>query len=178
MEKVDLRYPIGKFRSPEAFNTEMLQQFIADIEQFPGKVVEEVGPLTPDQQQWIYRPEGWSIKQVVHHCADSHMNAFMRFKLSLTEERPRIKPYLEAEWAKQVDYDLPVIHSIKMLEGLHHRWTNLLKSLEPVQYERSFYHPESQKDWSLYKTAALYSWHCKHHLGHIKQAKQYKGKFE
>lgn len=176
MQAIDLRYPIGKFQAPEAFDAATLQGFIQTIETFPTAVVREVGPLTPDQQQWTYRPEGWSIKQVVHHCADSHMNAFIRFKLSLTEDRPTIKPYLEAEWAKQNDYELPVIHSIKLLEGLHHRWSNLLKNLEQPHFERSFYHPESQKDWSLYKTAALYAWHCEHHLGHIKQAKRSQGK--
>lgn len=172
-----LRYPVGKFQSPTAFDSNTLQGFIQTIAQFPTQVVKEVGPLTPDQQAWIYRPDGWTIKQVVHHCADSHINAFCRFKLTLTEDRPTIKPYLEAAWAEQVDYAIPVVQSIKILEGLHQRWATLLKSLKEEDFTKSFYHPESQKEWSLYKTAALYAWHSEHHLGHIKQAKKYRGVF-
>jgi len=177
MDLDQLRYPIGKFEDPGDFSPESLRSFINDIEQFPSRLVEEVGPLTPDQQQWIYRPDGWAIKQVIHHCADSHMNAFIRFKLSLTEDKPTIKPYLEGEWAKQVDYQIPMIHSIKLLEGLHYRWTAVLKNMSAEDFQSTFYHPESKKEWSLYSTAAMYAWHSNHHLGHVKQAKAFEGKF-
>lgn len=170
MDLEQLKYPIGKYQRPGTFNPEILRGFIHDIEQFPSRVVQAVGPLTPDQQLWPYRPEGWTIKQVVHHCADSHMNAFIRFKLTLTEERPTIKPYVESAWAEQVDYEIPFIHSIKIIEGLHYRWTALLKNMSFEDFQRSFYHPESQEEWSLYDTAAMYAWHSKHHLAHIQQA--------
>ena len=172
-----LRYPIGKFQNPGVYNAKNFLSFVDDIERFPARLVQEVGPLTPEQVNWIYRPEGWTIRQVVHHCADSHMNAFSRIKLALTEDRPTIKPYLEAEWAKHTDYDLPVVHSIKLLEGLHMRWSALLKGLGEEQLMRSFLHPENGREWSLYFTTALYAWHCNHHLGHVKQAKAYRGEF-
>jgi len=178
MDLNTLKYPIGYFQRPTEFSTENVQSFIKDIEQFPMRVIKEVGPLTPDQQNWIYRPEGWSIKQVVHHCADSHMNAFTRIKLALTEDNPAIKPYLENEWAKQKDYTVPVVNSIKILEGLHLRWSNLLKSLNEVDMNRTFFHPESKREWSIYTTIALYAWHCNHHLAHILQAKKHQGNFE
>jgi hypothetical protein len=177
MNNDDLRYPVGKFQRPGEFDAAQFQSFVSNIEQFPALVLQEVDSLTPEQLDWIYRPGGWTIKQVVHHCADSHMNAFIRTKLALTEDQPTIKPFLEAEWAKQVDYDVPIIQSIKILEGIHLRWSVLLKSLEEEQLHRSFLHPENGKEWSLYFTIALYSWHCRHHLGHVKAAKKYKGRF-
>lgn len=177
MDLDKLRFPIGKYQRPTEFNPVTLRSFINDIEQFPIRLVKEVGPLTPEQQGWIYRPEGWTIKQVVHHCADSHMNAFIRFKLSLTEENPTVKPYLEAEWAKQDDYKIPVVHSIKLIEGLHYRWTAILKNMTVEDFNQTFFHPESKKEWSLYSTVALYSWHCNHHLEHIKQAVKHQGQF-
>ena len=177
MSDDNLRYPVGKFQRPDGFSTEHFQELISDIGQFPVHIVQEVSSLTPAQQDWIYRLDGWSIKQVVHHCADSHMNAFIRTKLALTEDRPIAKPYLEAEWAKQVDYAVPIIHSIKILEGIHQRWSILLKSLSEEQIHRSFLHPENGKEWSVYLTTALYSWHGRHHLGHVKLAKLNQGKF-
>jgi len=175
MDSASLKYPIGRFEAPGDFDPQTLRSFISDIEHFPTKLVNNVGPLTPEQQSWPYRPDGWTIKQVVHHCADSHMNSFTRFKLALTEDNPMIKPYLESEWAKMLDYETPVVHSIKILEGLHYRWTALLKNMDAEDFEKTFFHPESKKMWSLYTTLALYSWHCNHHLAHIQQAVMFAG---
>ncbi len=172
-----LKYPIGKLNDPGSFDANKYQSMISEIEQFPARLVSEVGPLTPSQQAWIYRPNGWTIKQVIHHCADSHMNAMTRVRWTLTENQPTIKAYLETEWAKQADYELPIIHSIKILEGLHHRWANLLKQLSEESLNRTFIHPETGKTWNLYFTTGQYAWHCNHHLAHIKQAKKYQGDF-
>ncbi len=172
-----LRYPIGKFQPPGDLDPDELRGFISTIEQFPVKLVKNVGPLTPTQQEWIYRPDGWTVKQVAHHCADSHMNAFIRFKLAMTEEHPTIKPYEESAWAVQTDYKIPVVHSIKILEGVHYRWVALLKNMTADDFKKTYYHPEDKKDYNLYEVVALYKWHCEHHLAHIQQAVKHQGKF-
>ena len=163
-----LRYPIGRFERPGVFDPSQLRQFINEIEKFPGRLVAQVGPMTPTQQNQTYRPEGWTARQVVHHCADSHLNAFTRFKLALTEDMPTIKPYMEALWAEQTDYNVPVVHSIKIIEGLHYRWTALLKNMSASDFEKKYFHPEMEKEWNLYEVVALYAWHCNHHLGHVR----------
>jgi hypothetical protein len=178
MNLESLRYPIGSFTTPGTFDPDQLRLFIATIEQFPTRLVKIVGPLTPEQQNWIYRPEGWTIKQVVHHCADSHMNAFIRFKLATTEEHPTVKAYEEAKWARQIDYEIPVMHSINIIEGLHYRWVAFLKNMSVNDFEKTYFHSEYQKVYDLYAVAALYAWHSSHHLAHIQQAVEHQGKFK
>ncbi len=117
-----------------------------------------------------YRPGGWTLRQLIHHLADSHANSLTRFKLALTENNPTIKPYEEAEWAKQADYNMPVAPALKMLEGIHERWAYLLKNMSDSDFERTFYHPESKISISLKKALALYNWHCLHHLAHLQNA--------
>ena len=166
-----LKYPVGKFNKPENISPEMLKDYISVIESFPQGIRQEVESLTEQQLSNTYRPEGWTIRQLVHHCADSHQNAFTRFKLALTENQPTIKPYMEALWAELADSELPVEPSLKILEGLHLRWTVLLKSMSPEDFQKSFMHPEHNRLFLLEESLALYAWHCRHHLEHIRLAK-------
>jgi uncharacterized damage-inducible protein DinB len=165
--ETDLRYPIGKFQRPEGLTDDQRRAAIQAIEEAPAKIRAAVAGLNDPQLDTPYRPGGWTIRQTVHHLADSHMNAFTRFKLALTEDVPTIKPYLEARWAELVDSKSPVESSLEMLEGLHNRWVLLLRSLTPADLAREFLHPEHGKKMSLDQTLALYSWHGRHHAAHI-----------
>ena len=176
MEK--LQYPIGKFTKPDAISPDDVSNWIVDIEQFPQVLKKLSASLTNEQLLWIYRPDGWSIKQVIHHCADSHMNSFIRFKLALTEDTPTIKPYDEAKWATLIDgTEDSIVASLQIIEGVHYRWVLLLKSLNKEELKRQFMHPETKRMYSLEEATGLYAWHCNHHLAHIKQAIEYKGQF-
>lgn len=148
------------------------------IEDFPSQINTITENLSAEELNWVYRPKGWSIKQVVHHCADSHSNSFIRFKLVLTEEVPTIKPYEEQQWAELVDGNSDVIlPSIQIIQGVHVRWVLLMKSLGEKELNRQYFHPANQKISSLKETIGVYAWHCNHHLAHIKQALFYKNKF-
>lgn len=166
-----LRYPIGKFTPPLSYTREEMNTWIDDVKTLPGKVRNAVIGLTEDQLNTPYRPGGWTIKQVVHHLADSHMNALIRFKWALTEDNPTIKTYQEAEWALLRDYQLPAESSLKMLEGIHLHLTTLFESLSDEQWSRTFYHPESKMEISLKRNLGNYSWHSRHHLAHITNTK-------
>jgi len=173
-----LKYPIGEFQAPETIKQSQIGAWISSIENFPYEVEKLVEKLTEEELDFPYRPDGWTIKQVVHHCGDSHMNAIIRFKLALTEDSPTIRPYLEAKWAElddSQDNDLEL--SLNLLKGLHGRWVRLLKSLNTEDLEREFIHPEHNKRFSLKETIGTYAWHSNHHLAHIKQALTYRGKF-
>ncbi len=164
-----MKYPIGPFIAPEEITSEMIQNWIEEIEIFPQTLRDAVQNLSEKQLDTAYREGGWTVRQVVHHCADSHMNSFIRFKLALTEDNPTIKGYDEAKWAEMPDYlQLAVEPSLKLLEGLHARWVVLLRSLTPEDLKRTYFHPEKQKSIPLDETIALYAWHGKHHLGHAK----------
>ena len=166
-----LKYPIGKFSLPETISEADIKNWIAAIEQFPNRLNKLVPYLSASELNYRYRPEGWTIKQVVHHCADSHMNSFVRFKLCLTEELPTIKTYHEDKWAELPDTtETDVSTSLKLLEGLHARWTVLLKSLDALALSKQYIHPEKAQPLDLKDTIALYAWHGNHHLAHIKQA--------
>lgn len=167
-----LKFPIGTFEKPELLTKELLASFISDIESFPQRLKNEVAHLNEEQLDTPYRPGGWSIRQVVHHCADSHMNSIIRFKLALTEEKPTIKPYLEDKWAELPDYELPLKPSLQLLEGLHFRWAVLLKSFNEADLERKFVHPEHGKEFQLDEIIGMYAWHCNHHLAHITELKK------
>jgi hypothetical protein len=162
----ELKYPIGKFR-PVAFTPLVQENVIATIKAFPEKLDVATKNLNDTQLNITYRPDGWSIRQVIHHCADSHMNAFIRFKLALTENNPTIKPYNEAEWAKMNDYNLTIHPSIQLLYSLHSRWIAVLGSMTPEEYNRSYFHPENKSTSTLSNVLQLYSWHSEHHLAHI-----------
>lgn len=173
-----LKFPIGIFQKPKSISKIDLKTWIEIIEIFPFKIKEATHKLSVKELDWIYRPQGWSIKQVVHHCADSHMNCFIRFKLALTEEIPTIKPYEEAKWAELIDGNSNfILPSIIILEGVHKRWVLLLKSFEEKELNRQFIHPANNKMSCLDEIIGLYAWHCKHHLAHIEQALINKGQF-
>ena len=178
MTEEEQKYPIGKFVKPEAFTPEILSRYIQDIELFPSRMRAEVETLTEEQLDTAYRPGGWTIRQVLHHCADSHMNSFVRFKLTLTEDTPTIKPYFEDRWAELEDSKrMPVEPSLKLLEGLHARWVVLLQSLTTEDFAKRYIHPERGKEVRLDATLGIYAWHCHHHLAHIttlKRSKQWK----
>ena len=134
--------------------------------------------LSKEALNYNYRPAGWTIKQVVHHCADSHMNAIIRFKLTLTEELPTIKPYFEDRWANlNVSNFDDISNSLVLITALHKQWASLLKSLNSEQLARQFFHPESKIKSSLSETIGMYAWHGNHHLAHIKQGLQFKNIF-
>ena len=169
-----LKYPIGRYAKPDPITPEILEERIAIIEAFPKKMAAEVAALSDEQLDTPYRPGGWTIRQVVHHCADSHMNAFVRLKLTLTEDKPTVKPYLEARWAELPDSSLPVELSLKLLEGLHARWAWLLRSLSEEELAMRFVHPEQGRETRLDGLITLYGWHCEHHLAHITGIKREK----
>ncbi|UPT68528.1 MAG: putative metal-dependent hydrolase [Sphingobacteriales bacterium JAD_PAG50586_3] len=172
MDIEKLRYPIGKYVAPEAFTAETITDWIKDIETLPQLIKTEVDGLDATALQQTYRPGGWTIQQLVHHCADSHMNAYIRFKLALTEDNPTIKPYMEGLWAELPDtLDMPISSSLHILEGVHARMAALLKTLTADQLQRTFIHPEHNRTQSIAFTIGSYAWHGKHHLAHVKIAK-------
>lgn len=172
MENNDnLKYPIGKFQKPTLIDKRNIENWISIIEDFPKKLNIEINNLEEKDFEKQYRPNGWTVRQIINHCADSHMNSLIRFKLALTEQRPVIKPYLEDLWAELSDTKvIPVKSSLMILEGLHERWVYLLNSLSNEDLERQFEHPETGELISLKMNLGIYAWHCEHHLAHIKNA--------
>jgi hypothetical protein len=168
-----LKYPIGKFTKPEVISSENIVHWISAISSFPQRLIHEVSHLNDEQLETQYRPGGWTIRQVIHHCADSHLNSITRFKLALTEEQPTIKPYFEERWAELADCKkMPILPSLKILEGIHERWTVLLKSLKDEDFGRTFIHPEHGTKISIGENIGIYAWHSNHHLAHITMAKR------
>lgn len=167
MTDEQLKYPIGKFSIPVSYTQQDIAGWINDIKELPGKVRQAIIGLNEAQLDTHYRPGGWTLKQVVHHMADSHMNSLIRFKWALTENSPTIKAYDQAGWALQADYKLPVESSLKMLEGIHQHLVALFESFTEEQWDRYFVHPETGAQISLKRNLAMYSWHGKHHLAHI-----------
>lgn len=171
-----LRYPVGKFTFNATGGEQEIKRCIADIEQLPAQLRKAVNGLSEQQFDTPYRDGGWTVRQVVHHLADSHMNAFIRIKLALTEEHPSIKPYLEASWAELEDAkNLPAEISLSLLEPLHMRWVHMLKRITPADRERTVFHPESKRDMSVHFLIQLYSWHSRHHTAHITSLRKRKG---
>ena len=175
MDIETLKYPIGKPKTPTKIEPSHIEGWIQSIRQFPSLVTKEVTSLTDKELRYKYRPEGWTIQQVVGHCIDSHMNSIIRFKLALTEDNPTIKPYDEATWAELSDtVNYSIQSSIKLLAGIHQRWVFLLEQLETPQLQRTYMHPEGNECVSLHESLAIYAWHCNHHLQHIINAKAFK----
>jgi uncharacterized damage-inducible protein DinB len=170
---MDPRYPIGKFAMPPEITPARRRQAIDEIAATPAKLRAAVNGLDEAQLDTPYREGGWTVRQVVHHVADSHMNAFIRLRLALTEDKPTIKPYEEARWAELADAKLPIAVSQTLLDTLHERWDILWRSLKPDQFARPLIHPESGErnvDWLLF----LYEWHGKHHTAHISSLRKQK----
>lgn len=167
MDSSDLRYPVGKFTFPEAVSVDERGQYIAQIAETPSRLRTAVSGLSDPQLDTPYRPGGWTVRQVVHHVPDSHLNSYVRFRWALTEEEPTIKAYFEDRWAELPDArTAPVEVSLKLLECLHSRWVGLLRSLSEEQWKRTFRHPDLGLI-SLEKNAALYAWHGRHHVAHV-----------
>lgn len=166
-ELLALRYPIGEFQFPEFVSVEERKAMIETIAEFPHRLRNLVNPFSDALLDTPYRPEGWTVRQVVHHCADSHMNSLIRFRLGLTEDQPTVKPYFEDRWALLPDYQAPVADSILLLEALHRRWETMLRNMSDTDFARTVYHPESHHIFRLDALLALYAWHCEHHYQHI-----------
>ncbi len=165
-----LRFPIGKFIRKDSYNAEEIKANIATIRNLPNLLSEAVSMLDDAQLNTSYRENGWTIRQVVHHLADSHLNSVIRLRLALTEDNPTIKPYDENTWAELIDANnAPIELSLAILDGLHERWALLLESLTKEQFLRTFNHPESGR-WTVEDNLAMYAWHSSHHLSHITSA--------
>lgn len=168
----NLSFPIGKFTYGGPVADEQRKAFIEEIAETPARLRAAINGLSEKQLDTPYRPEGWTVRQVVHHVPDSHLNSYVRFKLALTEDNPTIKPYAEDRWAQLGDtQSTPVEVSLQLLESLHDRWVRLLRSLTPEQWKRTFRHPD-MGEMTLDKTLALYVWHGKHHVAHITELRK------
>ncbi|HRK35182.1 MAG TPA: putative metal-dependent hydrolase [Candidatus Hydrogenedentes bacterium] len=163
----DPRFPIGEFTSPGALPLDIVAQHVEVIAAAPAEFRVATAGLSPEALDTRYRAGGWTVRQVVHHVADSHMNSYIRYKLALTEENPTIKPYAEDRWAELIDGRTADIEiSLRLIEDIHTRWVMVLRAMTPEDWARTFNHPERGKV-RLDETAAMYAWHCKHHLAHI-----------
>ena len=177
----DLRYPIGKigdqaFTGKEPYSEELKKAAIKEIELLPQLIENAVLNLDEAQLETSYRPDGWTVKQVVHHVADSHMNAYIRFKLGLTEENPTIKPYDEKAWADMIDTkNIPINVSLTLMHTLHLRWVEILKNIKEEEWQRTVVHPEHKSNLTLWKLLSIYAWHGKHHTAHITALRERKG---
>ncbi|HVB32145.1 MAG TPA: putative metal-dependent hydrolase [Gemmatimonadaceae bacterium] len=166
---MDLRYPIGRFERPAQLTPPERSALIDTIAATPAALRAAVRGLSGTQLDTPYRPEGWTVRQVVHHVPDSHLNSYVRFRLALTEEQPTIKPYDEARWAELPDAKGPLVaESLALLEALHARWVSLLRAMTPAEFARTLVHPERPgAPMSLDTMVALYAWHGRHHVAHI-----------
>jgi DinB family protein len=172
---MDLRYPVGQFDWKRQITPDQRHRFIDQIEEAPARLRAAVEGLSPEQIDTPYRPSGWTVRQVVHHLPDSHLNAYIRFKLALTEQEPAIKTYDQDRWSELVDAKAaPLEPSLKLLESLHKRWVFLLRSLSDADLARTLRHPE----WgvvTLENTLAQYAWHSRHHVAHITSLRERMG---
>jgi hypothetical protein len=172
----DPRYPVGKFTMPAKWDIGRIIEWRTDLAALPAKLRAAVAGLSDTQLDTPYRDGGWTVRQTVHHVADSHLNAYCRFRLALTEDVPTIKPYLEARWAELPDArTLPIAPSLAILDGIHARLLGLIGTMTPDQWQRRFVHPELGHTMTLAQTAALYSWHSRHHVAHITQLRARRG---
>jgi uncharacterized damage-inducible protein DinB len=168
----DARFPIGKFHYEGLLSNDQKKAVLDDVEQTPAKLRAAVAGLSEKQLDTPYRPEGWTVRQVVHHVPDSHLNSYVRFKLALTEDEPTIKTYAEDRWAELADTKAtPIEVSLTMLDSLHDRWMRLLRSLTAEEWKRTFRHPDLGP-MTLEKTLALYAWHGRHHVAHITELRK------
>ncbi len=168
---LDARYPIGRFEPPAVFTHQIRHEWITSIAVLPRQLQEIIRDMSEQELHSRYREGGWTVRQIIHHIADSHINSFVRFRLALTEDEPVIKPYNEAAWAELPDASTgPLDVSLQLLGALHTRWVALLKSMDDAAYQRKFVHPVSGPR-TLNETTGLYAWHGRHHLAHIRMAR-------
>lgn len=171
----ELKYPIGSYK-PQSFSHKQKEEWLLDIKFLPEELEMAVQNLDAHQLHTPYREGGWTVHELVHHVADSHINAYIRFRLGLTEDNPTIKPYEEKEWAKLNDVQtLPINVSLTLLHALHQRWYATIKDLSEDQWERTVVHPEHKKQMSLWFLLGMYAWHGKHHVKHITALRERKG---
>ena len=171
----DLSFPTGKFQRPPMLDAEARARAIDTVAATPARLREAVRGLTPEQIETPYRPGGWTVRQVVHHVPDSHLNAYCRFKLALTENEPTIKPYDEAQWALLPDVKaVPIETSLTLVDAVHDRWVAILRAMKPADFERMLVHPESGRQ-RLDQMLALYAWHGPHHTAHITKLRERSG---
>lgn len=171
----DLRFPTGKFQRPPSLDPQARARAIQVIEATPARLRQAVAGLNDEQLDTPYRPGGWTVRQVVHHVPDSHLNAYVRFKLALTEDEPTIKPYDEAKWALLADVrEVPIATSLSLLDAVHERWLAILRAMQPSDFERPLIHPESGRQ-RLDQMLALYAWHGPHHTAHITKLRERMG---
>lgn len=164
----DLKYPIGQVQIPENITRSTIENWINDIAHFPLKLESLVKDLTEEQLDTPYRDGGWTVRQTVHHCGDSHVNSYIRFKWTMTEDQPTIKAYFEDRWAEIFDTkEAPIELALNFIHALHAKWVYLLKGLTDDDLNKTFIHPESGNIVSLKKNIAIYAWHCNHHYAHI-----------
>jgi uncharacterized damage-inducible protein DinB len=174
-ETPDLRYPIGRFRRPERLTKEERTATVAVLAQAPARLREAVAGLSPAQLDTPYRPGGWTVRQLVHHVPDSHLNAYTRYKLALTEDEPTIRPYDEDRWARLPEArSAPLEPSLALLAALHHRWDLALRELAPADWERTYIHPETGRQ-TVEQLIALYAWHGRHHAAHVTELRRREG---
>lgn len=168
MSNEALRFPIGRYAIPEEISAQQIAAWVDDIAALPADMQRLAASLSEEQLALPYRPEGWTARQVIHHVPDSHLNAFLRFKLALTEEAPQVKPYAEAEWAKLPDVALtPIGVSLALLDALHQRWVILMRAMSPADWQRTYIHAGYGRTYRLDAVAGLYAWHGRHHLAHL-----------
>ena len=170
--QIDPRYPIGKFTPPQAVTPALRMQAIDAIAEAPAKLRAAVHGLTDPQLDTPYREGGWTVRQVAHHVPDSHLNAYVRLKLALTENEPTIKPYEEARWAELPDSKTPIEVSLALLDSLHERWVRLWRSLQPMDFARKFHHPEHPGLITVDGMLFDYAWHGRHHVAHITELRR------
>jgi len=171
----DPRYPIGKFTFNGPPDENERRKLIDDIEQAPAALRAAIEGLSPQQIETPYRDGGWTVRQLVHHVPDSHMNAYIRFRMALTEDAPTIKPYMEDRWANLPDVQsVPLEVSLALLDSMHTRWVSLLRSIEPQDWKRTFNHPELGSV-PLQKSLGLYAWHGRHHVAHVTELRKKMG---
>jgi uncharacterized damage-inducible protein DinB len=175
IQMTDPRYPIGKFTFDGTLTTDQKKQHLNDIEQAPSQLRAAVTGLSDKQLNTPYREGGWTVRQVAHHVPDSHLNAYIRFKLALTEDEPTIRPYMEDRWAELPESrQAPIEVSLALLESLHERWALVLQNIADADWKRTFRHPEMGV-LSLEKTLALYAWHGRHHVAHVTSLREKMG---
>ena len=163
----DLRYPMGKYL-PQPFSHEQKEKWLLDLKFLPEELETAIQNLDAFQLNTAYREGGWTVRQLIHHVADSHMNAYVRFKLGLTEVNPTIRPYEEKEWAKLADVEaVPINVSLTLLHALHQRWVSAIKDISEEEWERTVFHPEHKINMSLWYLLGMYAWHGRHHVKHI-----------